>query len=93
MATLLDPSLSPSADLLTARVAMLVNPGGTICGQSLKAIAQMPNLSDDDVKAKVLDCILLALLGLTVIANGRVAVAAYPESSLEFLQATNRLQD
>eukprot|EP00973_Karenia_brevis_P032539 4487858-Karenia_brevis.AAC.1 len=53
----------------------------------------MPQLSGDDVKAKVFDCILLALMGLAVVANGRVAVAAYPQGSLDFLRACNRLQD
>ena len=60
-----------------------MNPSDTLrklcAGQTLKTIAQMPQLSEDEVLAKKFDCILLAWMGFAVVATGRVAAAAYPD--------------
>ena len=95
MATLPEPNVEAAAGCLNPRVVPLVDPFATLhqlCGgQSLKVIAQMPQLSEDAVAAKKFDCLLLALMGFTVVAEGRVAPAAYPDGCLDFISASNRL--
>ena len=86
LATLPDPTMPNLAELLNPRVIGFMDPVATlrdICnGLALKTILMRAQISDDAAIAKKIDVLALALMGFTIISEGRCTVAAYPTGAV-----------
>ena len=97
LAFLPDPTAQAAADLLSPGVAMRSDPIAALLalgrGQTLRAFAQDPSVTEEAVQARKFDVLILSLMCFAVVSKGRAALAAFPAESEDFVSAMNRLQE
>ncbi|CAK0821406.1 unnamed protein product [Prorocentrum cordatum] len=91
------PTFETAAQMLSAIVAPRLDPASTLAEiaenrLNIVAFAQRPAVSADDVRAKIVDILLLAFMGFVHVKDGRCAVASFAMNDESFLRAANRLQ-
>ncbi|CAK0804108.1 unnamed protein product, partial [Prorocentrum cordatum] len=89
------PTIASAERLVGRDIVSKVNPMLTLQrianNRNVKAFAQNPFTTDADIRALQLDCVILTHMGFLLVADGRVAVAAYASDSESFVRAANRV--
>ena len=97
LARLPAPTFEAAAQLLSPGVARRLDPASTltdITGKawSLLSFAQRPLVTEEEIRAKKIDLLVLSFMGFLHVKEGRFALASYADDDEQFLLAMNRLQ-